>query len=306
MSNIITTVEKVSDRLKIAELPEVRSQFEKMFIATNTESDSAVALAKAEANYLAECSYFNKLIAEKPELKDCTPVSLYNVFIEAAISGMSLNPDRGLTYVMTRNVNIGNRDAPSWQKRAYLLLSPYGELALRIKYGHIKYADNPVLVYEGDSFRPKNDASGNFIIEYEKCIPRKSSKIIAAFIKLVRHDGSNDFKFIVVDEDIARLAKYSAKSKGQNAQANALYTSNEGQIDPGFLMAKLIKHAFKNYPKAPVSNIKLASDEPVAIDPMPMAPIEASHTDVTGTEESPSNVVYTAEIITDKVPESFV
>ena len=47
--------------------------------------------------------------------------------------------------------------------------------------------------------------------------------------------------------DWERLAVYSEKKNF--GKANALYTSFNGGIDPGFLAAKMIKHAFKSYPK---------------------------------------------------------
>lgn len=73
---------------------------------------------------------------------------------------------------------------------------------------------------------------------------------------MVRNDGSEDYQWLL-EGDIARLSKYSSDSRsyydkrGQKVEgkANALYTSNCGQIDPGFLENKTIKHAFDSYPK---------------------------------------------------------
>ena len=59
------------------------------------------------------------------------------------------------------------------------------------------------------------------------------------------------------EEDWLRLQSYSGKQnrrwdnsvRAYKENPNELYTSNNGQIDTGFLIAKLIKHAFKVYPK---------------------------------------------------------
>ena len=81
--------------------------------------------------------------------------------------------------------------------------------------------------------------------------------MIAAFIRIVRNDGSEDYQWLM-EGDILRLKAYSERANAkwndqtkrkENGQANALYTSNNGQIDPGFLENKMIKHAFDAYPK---------------------------------------------------------
>ena len=79
-----------------------------------------------------------------------------------------------------------------WEKRLGLKISAYGEVYMRQRAGQIRYADNPVIVYEGDAFRPiiKNGAK---FVEYEGAFPRLSDKPVAAFIRIVRNDGSVDF-----------------------------------------------------------------------------------------------------------------
>mgnify|MGYP001528200108 FL=1 len=76
-------------------------------------------------------------------------------------------------------------------------------------------------------------------------------------IRIVRNDNSVDYQWLM-QGDIERLKHYSEKANSKwNEQtrrrelgnANALYTSNNGGIDPGFLENKMIKHAFDAYPK---------------------------------------------------------
>ena len=52
-----------------------------------------------------------------------------------------------------------------------------------------------------------------------------------------------------MESDWLRLKSYSEKKN--KGKANALYSSNNGYIDPGFLENKTIKHAFDAYPKKP-------------------------------------------------------
>ncbi|HON64331.1 MAG TPA: recombinase RecT, partial [Bacilli bacterium] len=102
--------------------------------------------------YEQERFHFMKLIQEKNDLQQCDTISLYGCFLDTAVDGLSLDPSRKLTYIIPENVNVGTKDSPKWIKRARRVISPYGELALRQKYGQIKYADDPVIVYAGDKF----------------------------------------------------------------------------------------------------------------------------------------------------------
>ena len=75
----------------------------------------------------------------------------------------------------------------------------------------------------------------------------------------------------MLPEDIDRLKGYSLKKNQRKdkdgnvyGDANALYHSNEGQIDTGFLEAKVIKHAFKTFPKLRLGQFSaLQQDEQV-------------------------------------------
>lgn len=211
-----------------------------------------------EMIYNKETFNFKKMIAESAELRKCTPISLYSVFLDLAMNGLSLEQgSKPLAYIIPRNANVGTRDQPQWEKRAYLVVSPYGELVMRIRAGQIKHADNPVIVYEGDTFSIYIDENGMKKVRYEGMIPRKSNKIIAAFIKLVRPDDTIDYEYLTI-EDVDRLKMYSAKNN--KGAANELYSSNDGQIDAGFLAGKMIKHAFRTYPKIRLSGISTITE----------------------------------------------
>ena len=125
---------------------------------------------------------------------------------------------------------------------------------LRKNAGQIRHADNPVIVYEGDTFQ-YGEQNGQKVVNYMSAFPRRSNKIIACFLKITRADGTIDYS-VMTEQDWMRLKGYSdkqntyfdAKTRQYVTKSNELY-GKDGQIDTGFLMAKCVKHAFKTYPK---------------------------------------------------------
>ena len=213
-----------------------------------------------ESIYQTEQFNFMKQLNENPKLQKCTGLSLYGCFLDVAVKGLSLdNSNKPTCYIIPRSVKSGRKDDRGYvirENRAILSITGFGELLMRQRAKHVKYADNPVIVYEGDFFEAELDASGRKTIRYKATIPRKSKKIIAAFIRITRLDGSIDWQWLLED-DIDRLKEYSEKNNSYydkngnfvKGDANKLYTSFNGGIDPGFLENKMIKHAFDAYPK---------------------------------------------------------
>lgn len=255
MNNKIQLTGAELSALKPLELPEnekVQSKFITLYNCIHGTN-------QGELIYHKETFNFKRMVAENKALQECTPLSLYGVFLDVAVNGLSLETgSKPLAYVVPRNANVGTKDNPRYEKRAYLVVSPYGELVMRMRAGQIEYADNPVIVYEGDTFQPYIDENGQKKIRYSAVIPRKSKTIIASFIRITRKDGSVDFEYLTKD-DIDRLAGFSGK---QNfGKVNALYTSNDGQIDVGFLAGKMIKHAFRTYPKVRTKGVQTVTEE---------------------------------------------
>ena len=235
----------------------IKERFINLFKNLHKASDE-----EAENFYEKERYNFQRIIQADANLQQCTGFSIYGCLLDLASMALSLeNVSQPLLYVLWGNAQVGGK----WEKRASLEVSPYGELALRMQKGQLLYADSPVIVYEGDMFKPIVNDKGQKICLYEAAIPRKSKTIIGAFIRLTRPDGSFDFSYMLPD-DIERLRIYSQK-KNKTSGANALYSSNEGQIDTGFLAAKVIKHAFKTFPKIKIGNFsRLQESEAQAID----------------------------------------
>ena len=212
-----------------------------------------------EAAYEREVINFNKQLRENEKLRKCTSTSVFFAFIDLAVRGLSLEQGtQALCYLLPRKYKVGINPQTGkdvWESRCNLTISGYGELVLRARAGQIRHADNPVIVYEGDEFS-FGENNGCKYVNYRCNLPRTSNHIVACFMKITRIDGSTDYS-VMLEDDWKRLADYSAKNNGYYDQtthqriekANELYSSVNGQIDTGFLIAKCIKHAFKSYPK---------------------------------------------------------
>lgn len=274
MSNIQITVEEINkmNPLDIALSAPVRQRFIQIY-------DTLWGEGTGEPAYERESIFFNRILADNEKLmKGVTRFSIFTTFIDLAVCGLSVEPGvRALAYLQGRNAKIGKgADGKDiYEGRLTLTISGYGELVLRSRCGQIKYADNPVLVYEEDSFS-FSDTNGAKSVSYTCNLPHKSNHIIACFIRITRTDGSIDYS-VMYEEDWGRLAGYSAKQnkRWDNERRqyimspNELYTSNNGGIDAGFLMAKCIKHAFKTYPKVRIgkgTELQTEQEEPADND----------------------------------------
>ncbi len=250
MGNLQLTVEKINklSPLDIVEHPIVRERFTQVY---------ETLWGNGEAAYQRESIYFNKALRDNDngKLQKATPFSIFTAFIDLAVCGLSLEPGtRALAYLMGRNVNAGSKEQPQWEGRCVLTISAYGELVMRTRAGQIRHADNPVLVYDNDEFSFK-DVDGRKSVSYTCNLPHVGHSIVACYLRITRADGTIDYS-VMYPEDWVRLAGYSMKQNrskaNPNGKANDLYgmdTQGVVHIDPGFLMAKCIKHAFKTYPK---------------------------------------------------------
>jgi recombinational DNA repair protein RecT len=168
-----------------------------------------------------------------------------------AVHGLSFDPAMKHAYVIGMPTNIGTRDQPKWETRATLFIDGRGELVIRTRQGQIKYADNPVVVYEGDVFKygTKND---KIYVEHEATFPRKSDNILACYLRIERPDGSVDYKVFGI-EDVMKLKEFS-KQKNSLAWTAGLR---------GMVETKTIKHAFKSYPKVKLGNFSKLQSETI-------------------------------------------
>lgn len=214
---------------QIVNLPEVADRFKSLYVTFNGKS--------GERYYEAEKFHFAKILQENAKLQECTKLSLYGCFLDVAVNGLSFDPAMKHVYLVPYKSKTIVGGQERWETRAQLQISGQGELVLRQKQGQIKYADNPVLVYEGDTFK-HGTRNGSIFVEHEAEFPRKSDNIIACYLRVVRNDDSVDYKVLSIDE-VQKLRKFS-KDPNSKAWTDGL---------PGMVQAKTIKHAFKSYPK---------------------------------------------------------
>lgn len=309
MSQIEITV-KLLNELQPTEIvrnDNVRDKFIQIYDAMWSQSTGV----SGEAAYEKEARNFNRLLSEKEDVrKKCSHFSLFTSFLDVAISGLTLDPGtKAQAYLLARSIAVDSYVDDHGQKKnryetqCVLTVSGYGELVLRTRCGQIRHADNPVIVYEEDSFE-FGERNGQKFVNYTCRLPHQSGRIVACFMKITRADGSADYA-VMLPEDWARLSNYSARQNSkfnyqtkqwENGKPNALYTAQGGQIDPGFLVAKCIKHAFKTYPKARVGHATQLESQQVD-------ETEISD-DIYGITDKGEQVdTATGEIITDRQPE---
>ena len=265
MSNIQLTVDELNKMqpLDIITSEAVRSRFIQIH-------DTLWGAGTGLPAYERESIYFNGILRDNEKLQKATKFSIFTSFIDLAVCGLSLEPGvRALCYLQGRNYCIG-QDASGrklYEGRLVLTISGYGELVLRSRAGQIRHADNPVLVYEEDAFS-FTDQNGSKQVSYTCNLPHTSNHIVAAYLRITRADGTSDYA-VMLEEDWLRLQEFSAKNnryydRDKNqwvANPNELYGAGGSGIDSGFLCAKLIKHAFKTYPKVRIGKAELESQQ---------------------------------------------
>ena len=238
---------------QIAALPEVADRFQQLYTVMNGGNAKI-----AKAKYEAEKFHFMKLLQDKQELQQCTKLSLYGCFLDMAVNGLSFDPGMKHAYVVSFNTNVGSKADPKWEKRATLMVSGYGELCMRQQQKQIKYADNPILVYEGDHF-VHGTKDSKVYLEHTATFPRKSDNIIACYVRIERNDGSVDYKVLSIDE-VMKLKKFS-KDPSSKAWTDGL---------PGMVQAKTIKHAFRSYPKIKLGQFSALQSETIDAEVEPV------------------------------------
>jgi len=251
------------DPIKLVDDESVRANFIRTYskIHGKSEADATMVCER-------EAMYYKKALSSDGKLKECTKLSLYSVFLEIAINGLSIQPgSKSEAYLEARGVKTGGtKENPVYSQTAYLRITAYGELNLRIMAGQIIRMMNPVVVYEGDHFQPTTNDRGELIVKYEPKIPRQSKKIVGCWVRIQLPDGSSDFKWLLED-DYDRLKKYATTQTRTGSYTNPLYSSENGGIDPGFLEAKTIKHAMRSYTKLRIGENVAFDDEPTTDDP---------------------------------------
>lgn len=242
--SIVQKIESTSHS-QLANLPEVADRFIHLYSVFNGRN-----LEFAKLSYEAEKFHFMKLLQDKPDLQKCTKLSLYGCFIDMAVQGLSFDPAMKHAYVVGFPTNIGTKQDPKWETRATLMIDGRGELVIRTKQGQIKYADNPVVVWDCDDFAHGTKGGAKFV-DHSAVHPRpKDAEIIACYLKITRPDGTIDYCVLDI-EDVMALREFSK-------QPNSLAWTKGLR---GMVETKTLKHAFKSYPKVKLGNFSKLQTE---------------------------------------------
>lgn len=233
--SIMQELEKIP-AAQIPALPAVSDRFKQLYQVIHGKG------AKVQAFFESEKYHFMRIINDNQKLSECTKLSLYGCFLDVAVNGLSFDPSFKHLYLVPFNHNAGTQAKPKWEQRAQLQISGYGELVLRIKQGQIKYADNPVLVYDTDPLFEHGTKDERGFVNHTAKLPTAKSKIIGCYLKITRSDNTVDYKIITL-KDMERFKAYAKKDREGNL--SKAWTDGEG----GMWQSKCIKHAFKSYPK---------------------------------------------------------
>lgn len=244
----LTPIELLEDKA-------IGEHFVNKFMAVyRTSKDQAVAY------YEREIDNFKKRVNESEDLAACTPLSLFVALMQ--VGGWKLSFEAGSqseVYVIPGNRNIGTKDNPVWIKEAVAQPSPYGEKKIRIETRQIKHVGNPTVVYESDQYS-ECVRDGRTMVDWTKGKRDENTRIVGGFILLEYPDGSKEFKTYDMN-DVASWEKASEKKNKGKANAlygwgwvgsgsSAVYKKIEGsQIDKKFFEGKILKHAFKLFPR---------------------------------------------------------
>lgn len=219
---------------------------------------------RAAEIYELEKFHFLREIGEK-NLGDASQISAMGVFLEVVSNGLSFASGAKHVYIMTRNVNVGTRDQPQWEKRLQWSPTPDGVIFQCQRSGAIDHVTKPVMVYDGEPIKMRN-VNGMLQIDHEPNPMRpKDAKLVGGYVYVVYKNSREAFWMDL--NDVERLKGYSAKNN-RSAGANALYSSGPGgTIDIGFFGAKLIKHALKNVRKNSITGVhEVEADEADTVD----------------------------------------
>lgn len=202
-----------------------QEKFVNVFAARN-----GVSKTIASEMYEVEKMHFMTQIAS---IKPCSMVSTLQCFLEVVGNGLSFNQTNKHVYLMPRG------------ERLTYQVTADGMIYQAKKAGSLDRVTKPVIVYDCDDLR-REYVDGELKISYSPADRTGSEKIVGGFVYLIHQDGTREGVYMDYPM-IDRLAGYSAKQN--RGKANALYTSNNGQIDEGFFQTKLIKYALKNVRK---------------------------------------------------------
>lgn len=186
-----------------------------------------------------EYGFIWRIISGDTRLSECSTLSIANAMLSQAYYGLSLEPvGKAAAYLQSRKGVLS------------FYISAYGELALRIRAGQIRYADPVVPVFEGDDFDLING-----IVHHSA--RQASDKIVGAWIKITRADGSVFYKHFQMFE----IQNWRKKAPEAQQKSEPWTGGPGGQITRGHLEAKVLRHSMETFPRLVTAAPAVFSDE---------------------------------------------
>jgi len=200
----------------------------KALIALNARPGTDV-----ETLAIQELEFLQQRALTVPAIYECVPQTIVMAVKGAISKNLSLDPDAGLLYVKTRNVNSGDQ----WMKVLEVQPTANGLISINRQCGRVLDVKRPEVTKDStgkvisvyvEFLVPSYDLNGNKTARWEK----------------VSFD----------EDDFYRWRRASHKENGRNKQdanaetmnyANENYTNFRGGIDPEFARAKAIRHGLK-------------------------------------------------------------
>lgn len=220
---------------------------------------NGIAPEKAEAIVIQEVEFIRESALANPDIMKCAPQTVLFVVKRAIKNNLTLDPQAGLMYLKTRNVNLSaDQNQPNWVKVLEAQETCNGILSKCRMTGRIIDHKLPQVDF--------NEAGKCIGVTFEFQLPNGRWETA---------------KFTEYDFERWGNASHKERSRGkQDANTkdyrNSLYSSWRGGIDPEMAKAKAIRHGLKKLGTNP--NEKQATaiqSAPLQLLPQTTAEIEA-------------------------------
>lgn len=239
--------------VQLLEYPEFRNHYILMYNQCHKSVDGLM-------HYERETTFLKKIALDNPKIMNATSISVMTALLDLAFHGLSIEPiTKPQAYITVRGHNTGRKDDQGkeiWEQRAILNITGYGEIAMRMRSGIIRYVDNPVLVFKDDIFEQNKG-------KVTTHIPSNTSKTIThAYLRIVRYDNSEDYKILSM-ADLQAMREKSDNKTGAAWTGGPKAEDGTAQPMPGMIFAKLFKHAFNGYPRLILGQSTQLADEEI-------------------------------------------
>lgn len=272
---------------------------------------NGIAPEKAEAIVIQEVEFIRESALANPDIMKCAPQTVLFVVKRAIKNNLTLDPQAGLMYLKTRNVNLStDQNNPQWVKVLEAQETCNGILSKCRMTGRIIDHKLPQVEF--------NDAGKCVGVTFEFQLPNgrwetaKFTEYDFERWKTASHkERARGYKAVapLTPEQIAKGWVQKEQKEAPNKEtlnyANELYNSWRGGIDPEMAKAKAIRHGLKKLGTNPNENKASAiQSAPMQLLPQLTAEVEAKEVieELAENATSAQVLVTTHEIINVDTP----